>query len=136
MAIFSNHLISISPNPLCIHLNLFLSLHQSKFMYIFFNLRFSISFYSTSINVNLFYLIFNFNSRLSSSISPFLSHSILHLSKSMLFYLLANLIDAYLSLLQILNPLSTSYYLPLEQKENSPLLRYFIFFFYKGDYTL
>ena len=83
-----------------------------------------------------FYLLVNHNTRISSSISPFLSHSILHLSTSIFFYLLANLVDAYLSLLQILNSLSISHYLSLQQKKISPLLRYFVFFFYKSDYIL
>ena len=115
------------------------------FFYLFVNLTSSLSFsiypflshsilhLSTSI---FFYLFLNLNSRISSSISPFLSHSILHLSTSIFFYLLDNLVYAYLSVLQILNYPSVSHYLSLQQKKISPLQRYFIFFFYKGDYIL
>ena len=73
-----------------------------------------------------FYFFINLNSRLSSSISPFISHSILNLSTPIFFYLLANLVDAYFSLLQILNSLSISHYLSLQLKKISPLLRYFM----------
>ena len=68
-----------------------------------------------------FYLFVNLNSGLSSSISPFLSHTILHLSTSIFLYLLANIVDAYLSLLQILNSLFISHYIFLQQKKISPL---------------
>ena len=61
MAIFSNHLISISSAIL----------HQFTLIF--------------------FYLFVNLNSRLSFLISPFLSHSILHLSTSIFFYLFINL---------------------------------------------
>ena len=134
MAIFSNHLISIHP-----------ILHQSTliFFYLSVNLNARLSFsispshsilhLSTS---TFFYLIVNLNSRLFSSISPLLSHSILHLSISIFFYLLSNRADAYLSLFQILSSLFISHYLALQHKKISPLLRYFIFFFYKGDYIL
>ena len=76
MATFSNYLISISSNPSSIHLNLFLSLRQSKCKSIFFNLPFSISFYSIHLFTSIFFYIFaNLNSRLSSSISPFLCNN-------------------------------------------------------------
>ena len=134
--IFSNTYFSIPYNPSSILLNIFLSLSQLQYTSIFFNLLFSISFYSTSMNVIFFYFFVNLNSPLSSSISPFLSHPILHLSTSIFLYLLANQVDVYLSLLQILNSLFISHYLSLQQKKISPLLRYFIFFFYKDDYIL
>ena len=136
MAILYNHLISISSNPSSIHLNLF---------YLFVNINLRLSFLislllshsilrlSTSI---FFYLFVNLTSRLSSSISLSLAHSMLHLSMSIFFYLLANVVDAYRSLLQILNSLSISHYLFLQQKKISPLLRYFIFFFSKVDCIL
>ena len=83
---------------------------QSQYTSIIFNLTCSISFYSSSINVNLFLSFVNLTSRLSFSIFLLLSLSIPHLSTSIFFYLLANLVDAYLSLLQVLNSLSISPY--------------------------
>ena len=62
-SIFSNTYFSIPYNPLSILLNLFLSLSQSQYTSIFFKF----------------------------SISPFLPHSILHLSTSIFFYLFVNL---------------------------------------------
>ena len=123
MAIFSNHLIT------WIFFYLFINLNSRLSFSIFVFLSHSILHLLTSI---FFYLFVNLNSRLSPSISPLLSHSILRLSMSIFFYLLANLVDAYLSLLQILNSLYIPHYLSLQQKKFSPLLRYFIFFFYKG----
>ena len=96
MAIFSNHLISISSNPSSILLNLFLSLNNHNT-----RLSFSISPFLSHSNPHLstsifFYLFVNLNSRLSSSISAFLSHFILHLSSSI--YPLSIHVNLFLSL--------------------------------------
>ena len=117
---------SISFYPLSIHVNLFISSCQSRSMAIFSNHLISISSnLSHQSTLIFFYPFVNLNSRLSFSISPFLSHTILHLSTSIFLYLLANLVDAYLSPIQI-KSLSISHYLFLQQKKISRLLRYFM----------
>ena len=126
-SIFSNTYCSIPYNPSSVLLNLFLSLSQSQYTSIFFSLPFSISFYSTSINEIFIYLFVNLTSRLSFLISPFLSHSIsFYLILSFIYSRLSFSISPFLSQLQILNSLSISHYFSLQQKNISPLLRYFM----------
>ena len=86
-SIFSNNYFSIHSNPLSIILYLLQSLFKYKFTSIFSNTSFSITFSPSKSTLIFLYPLLNHNTLLSFSISPFLSHSILHPSRSIFFNL-------------------------------------------------
>ena len=90
-SIFFNLPFSISFYSTSINVNPFLSSCQSRSMAIFSNHLISISSNPTSIHLNLFLSLRQSKFTTFFLILPFLSHSILHLSTSIFFYLLANL---------------------------------------------